>query len=703
MASPPSAPTGVWALPRTGSLPKSGLAASSTPASESRPSSNAAAALAAATAAAAAASTSAAAATVASGATNGSAAASAGGMVRTPSTLVQPSPLLTAVAAAWAAPLPAGAEAVAGASNSKSEAAAADDELDLDTNILPSALEDLLTDDEAASPPEPASKTPTLPVTSFGFTVPPSTATPPATDAPGAPGAKTPTLAAQPVASPWSWGSAARAAAAASGGGTVAGGAGGSSAGIVPSSSSDAVWRVDASSPGLWSAAVPASYRSSSVDESIPELSLGEAAIGTPAADALPVGSFTMQRRGRAGAAAGAGAASGPMAASWSAEWEDDDDRHAVPTAGPSSGGSANSSFRDRAVGTPRSWSAAASIGAAGTPGMAAAVAAGTKASGPGAAGARPAERGWMFYDDDQRLPIVGGYTAEDTAELHKRANALSAAYSQLASAIEDEQDAANIEAFYREASFADVARAGVILDDDGDEAALFYQQQASLPLCPYGMSGNCRYAPHCRNLHGLTCPYCHKDVLHPYRPEEHDGAGAGVATWCGWRGPTLILAAPAPSFAAAWFPSPCGEVQARDGHAQRTAARVRHLPGKGAREERRALRPALYGERCMRARASRGPWLIRGPRRVGAPCFACSVRALLLPGLHPQVAGAGRGQLGRGARVPAVPHPHLLCGTLAAVVQERAREGRRHPGLQGEAEVGPTRHSRHDAQHGQT
>lgn len=66
--------------------------------------------------------------------------------------------------------------------------------------------------------------------------------------------------------------------------------------------------------------------------------------------------------------------------------------------------------------------------------------------------------------------------------------------------------------------------------------------------------------------------------------------------------------------------------------------------------------------------------------------CF--SLRALLLPRVHSQVADARVGQHGGVARVSVLPHHHLLCRAVGAVARERRRKDRRRPGLQGKIEV---------------
>jgi hypothetical protein len=35
--------------------------------------------------------------------------------------------------------------------------------------------------------------------------------------------------------------------------------------------------------------------------------------------------------------------------------------------------------------------------------------------------------------------------------------------------------------------------------------------------LCPFAMAGSCHYGAKCRYLHGLECPSCHLNVIHPY------------------------------------------------------------------------------------------------------------------------------------------------------------------------------------------
>eukprot|EP00160_Parvularia_atlantis_P000159 Unigene10130_Nuclearia_a/m.30929 Unigene10130_Nuclearia_a/g.30929 ORF Unigene10130_Nuclearia_a/g.30929 Unigene10130_Nuclearia_a/m.30929 type:complete len:348 (+) Unigene10130_Nuclearia_a:123-1166(+) len=41
-------------------------------------------------------------------------------------------------------------------------------------------------------------------------------------------------------------------------------------------------------------------------------------------------------------------------------------------------------------------------------------------------------------------------------------------------------------------------------------------------PLCPYYATGYCRYGDTCIYLHGLPCPQCHRNVLHPFSAAEN-------------------------------------------------------------------------------------------------------------------------------------------------------------------------------------
>lgn len=43
-----------------------------------------------------------------------------------------------------------------------------------------------------------------------------------------------------------------------------------------------------------------------------------------------------------------------------------------------------------------------------------------------------------------------------------------------------------------------------------------------NVQLCPFAMAGKCRFGDKCRYVHGITCPTCQRDCLHPYQPETH-------------------------------------------------------------------------------------------------------------------------------------------------------------------------------------
>jgi hypothetical protein len=314
-------------------------------------------------------------------------------------------------------------------------------------------------------------------------------------------------------------------------------------------------------------AAAAAATAAAAVVDAMPELSLGDALVphlndgndddvvfvgdggGRGQWEQLPEADGPSQRRGLGGAFTLIPGRGAPA----SAEWEHDDatasdprtrrpsDTHSSSQHSDATGsavvgslGSDPAAAIAAAAAAARSWTASSGGGSIGTgtlgagvPGAAAAIAA--------AALAAPGEHAWRFYDDDQHLPIINGYTAADRLPPSGESRALPA--------LDDEAVAE--EGGYWLPSFAAVARAGLDPPLSGDDAAreAWLRQQAAAPLCPYGISGNCRYAPQCRYLHGDPCPICGRDVLHPFRPEEHAGTSASACAcrpfvgvgWGGW------------------------------------------------------------------------------------------------------------------------------------------------------------------------
>ncbi|CAG8486777.1 15621_t:CDS:2 [Funneliformis mosseae] len=69
--------------------------------------------------------------------------------------------------------------------------------------------------------------------------------------------------------------------------------------------------------------------------------------------------------------------------------------------------------------------------------------------------------------------------------------------------------------------SYSAITKTG--LKDSGATPGLSIDSRRYEPLCPFGISGNCRYGDRCHYLHGMPCPSCLKHVLHPYHSsEEH-------------------------------------------------------------------------------------------------------------------------------------------------------------------------------------
>ena len=174
------------------------------------------------------------------------------------------------------------------------------------------------------------------------------------------------------------------------------------------SSSGSAVWQVPPGGSSTWSGGIGGSATGASMataralEDIVPELSLGDAvALGPEESTSVPHGSFTLR-------------SNGPVS-----DWDDEGDGLMDGDDGrvPSRGGSSVRSFR---AGTPAGASAVGPIGAiprswtnSSTSSLAGSL---PSAPAPVATLGGVGERSWLFYDDDQRLPIVGGQTAEDVA-----------------------------------------------------------------------------------------------------------------------------------------------------------------------------------------------------------------------------------------------------------------------------------------------
>eukprot|EP00899_Mesostigma_viride_P000844 jgi/Mesvir1/10760/Mv13828-RA.1 len=60
----------------------------------------------------------------------------------------------------------------------------------------------------------------------------------------------------------------------------------------------------------------------------------------------------------------------------------------------------------------------------------------------------------------------------------------------------------------------------GFVSPDDEGEAGT---SGASIPLCRYALKGPCGFGDKCHYLHGELCPFCNRECLHPFNPQQQE------------------------------------------------------------------------------------------------------------------------------------------------------------------------------------
>jgi len=55
------------------------------------------------------------------------------------------------------------------------------------------------------------------------------------------------------------------------------------------------------------------------------------------------------------------------------------------------------------------------------------------------------------------------------------------------------------------------------LAEELGAAFAQYHDPRANAKLCAFFINGNCRYGEMCHNLHGLECPHCARNILHPF------------------------------------------------------------------------------------------------------------------------------------------------------------------------------------------